>query len=186
MSLSRMFDASSPPVQPYPGCQAVAGYIGGSTPHVWTPAEWQRFSTFRQFPIYVGSGRTNGAADGGDAVREALRLGWAAHHPTATLRAIVLDMEAETDPAYINAFADVVFKAGFCTVVYESETVMNGNPVREGVWVALWDGEADIPPGAHILAHQYKPDVPWDNTQVDLSMVSSDMMVHGGEGPRHG
>lgn len=183
MSLYRMFDASSPPAQPYPGCQAVAGYIGGSTPHVWTPAEWQRFRDLRQFPIYVGSGRTNGPDDGQDAVREVQARGWAPHEKNT--RAIILDMEAETDPEYVNGFADVVFKAGYCTVVYVSESVMGNTPVREGFWVALWDGIADIPSGAHILAHQYRPDVPWNNTQVDLSMVSADMMVHGGVGPRN-
>jgi hypothetical protein len=44
----KMFDASTPPASAPPGYRAVAGYIGGDTPHVWTGAEWRRFGKLRK------------------------------------------------------------------------------------------------------------------------------------------
>ena len=51
----KMFDASSPPASAPHGYRAVAGYIGGDTPHVWTDAEWRRFGSLRKLPIWVRS-----------------------------------------------------------------------------------------------------------------------------------
>ena len=51
----KMFDASTPPSSAPPGYHAVAGYIGGDTPHVWTDAEWKRFGRLRKLPIWVRS-----------------------------------------------------------------------------------------------------------------------------------
>lgn len=182
MTLYRMFDASTPPGSPYPGSAAVAGYVGGSTPHVWTLAEWQRFAELRQFPIWVGAGRTDGSADGAAAVEAVRNLGWAPNMPNR--RFIVLDMETEVDPGYINDFAAPVNDGGFWTLIYESLVAVDGNPVRGGIWLADWDGIASIPAVAGVIGVQYKPDVPYDGTQVDLSVISLDMLVHGGEGSR--
>src|SRR5260221_11947368 len=51
----KMFDASVPPASAPAGYRAVAGYIGGDTPHVWTKAEWRRFHQLPQLPIWVRS-----------------------------------------------------------------------------------------------------------------------------------
>jgi hypothetical protein len=182
VTLYRMFDASQPPGQPYPGSAAVAGYIGGNTPHVWTLAEWQRFHDLRQFPIWVGAGRTDGAADGQAAAAAAHALGWAPNRPDR--RTIIVDVEALAMRAYLDAFSAPVWQAGYQTVVYESASAVRHNPPKEGIWVALWDDQADIPPGAAIIGHQYQPDVPFDGTQVDLSVIDDTFLVHGGQGPR--
>jgi hypothetical protein len=51
----KMFDARVPPASAPAGYRAVAGYIGGDTPHVWTDAEWKRFGSLPKLPIWVRS-----------------------------------------------------------------------------------------------------------------------------------
>ena len=104
-----MFDAADPPSSPYPGCQAVAGYIGGNTPHVWTAAEWQRFGHLRQFPIWTGYAEANPAHHGQQAVAAMRARGWAAGRPDR--RAVIVDEETEVNAAWIDAFAAVVWAA---------------------------------------------------------------------------
>jgi hypothetical protein len=180
--LYSMIDASSPPASAPSSAHAVAGYIGpvGNTPHVWTLEEWRRFGHLRQFPIWVGAGRADGLADGRAAVAEAKRLGWAAHRPNR--RYIICDVEAQAMAEYLDGFAAEVWDGGFQTEVYESLTVVHKNPVKEGIWLADWDGIADLPAG--VIAHQYRPDVPYQGTEIDVSVISEDMLTHGGEGPR--
>jgi hypothetical protein len=49
----KMFDARVPPASAPAGYRAVAGYIGGDTPHVWTDDEWKRFGSLPKLPIWV-------------------------------------------------------------------------------------------------------------------------------------
>lgn len=179
MSLYKMIDASDPPPDAA-GASAVAGYIGGNTPHVWTRAEWQRFAHTRQFPIWVGAGRINGTTDGRAAVDAALKLGWRAHRPQR--RAIICDVEAFSMRVYLDDFAAEVWAAGFQTEVYESMAVVASNPGKEGIWVADWDGIMDLPNGTN--AHQYVPNVPYEGTEIDISVISGEFLNHGGEGAR--
>jgi hypothetical protein len=51
----KMFDARVRPASAPAGYRAVAGYIGGDTPHVWTDAEWKRFGSLPKLPIWVRS-----------------------------------------------------------------------------------------------------------------------------------
>lgn len=185
MTLYRAFDASVPPPGPFPGSDAVMGYLGPetNTPHVWSVAEWQRFAALRQFPIWVGAGRTNGPGDGTVAADMMHSLGW---KPFAAVRRfLIVDMESEVNPEYVNGLADAVNSAGYDTVVYESESAVDGNPVRSGIWLADWNGIASIPRIPGVIAVQYYPDLAYAGTQIDLSVISEDMLAHGGEGPRH-
>src|SRR5258706_15218366 len=59
----KMFDASVPPASAPAGYRAVAGYIGGDTPHVWTKAEWRRFDQLPQLPIWGRSNPTQADAE---------------------------------------------------------------------------------------------------------------------------
>jgi hypothetical protein len=182
VSLYRMFDAAHPPTIAYPGCQAAAGYIGGNTPHVWTAEEWQRFDHLYQFAIWTGAGRTDGKADGIAAAAAMRKLGF---RPFDTNRRHVwLDMEGQANAGYVNAFAAEVWAGGYQTGIYEDMAAVGGNPVKEGVWLADWNGQATIPPEANVVAHQYLGNVAWDGTQVDLSVVTAGMLAHGGQGPR--
>ena len=182
MGLYSAFDAAYPPGTPYPGAQAVMGYIGGNTPHIWTAAEWQRFSHLVQFPIWVGYQEADPATHGSQAVAAMTALGWAEHRPNR--RAVIIDEETEVDDAWLNAFASVIWAAGYETYVYGSQSTVIDMPPKEGRVIALYNGTQDIPAGEAAVAHQYRANVPWDGTQVDLSMVTSDMMAHGGIGPR--
>jgi len=182
MSLYRMFDAAYPPTIAYPGCQAAAGYIGGNTPHVWTAEEWQRFGHLYQFPIYVGAGRALGTDDGKAAADAMHSMGWRPGDPNR--RACVLDMEDDIASNYVNEFAAVLWESGYETLIYESLGALQCNPCKEGVWLADWNGEPDIPAYASVVAHQFAGNVAWDGTQVDLSVVTGGMLAHGGQGPR--
>lgn len=186
MTLHSMFDASVPPSSAYPGAEAVAGYIGGNTPHVWTPEEWRRFSNLRQFPIWVGYLEADPLGHATDAAAAMASLGWANHLDRAERRAVLLDFETEIDPAWVNAFGLEIWAAGYETFVYGSESTIVDNPTKEGRWIALYDNTPDIPDVPAAIGHQYKANVPWGNTQVDLSVITDQMLVHGGLGPRHG
>jgi hypothetical protein len=177
-----MFDASIPPAQAYPGCVAVAGYIGGNTPHIWTIPEWQRFGALVQFPIWVGAGRSDGAYDGQAAAGAMHAHGWNPGSPNR--RGCVLDMEGQVNPGYVDEFGVSIWQAGYQTFIYEDLAALGGNPAKEGIWLALWDGLADIPAYAAVLAHQYLPNVAWQGTTVDLSTITDNMLAHGGIGAR--
>ena len=185
MGLYRMFDAAYPPVQPFPGCQAVAGYIGGNTPHVWTLAEWQRFAGLVQFPIWTGYQRTNGAADGQAAAQLMHQLGWNPGSPYR--RAVILDMEDEPNGAYGDGFGSAVWAAGYQTFVYEdlARLLAGGNPPKEGYLVADWTNVPSIPPYDNVVGCQYAGNVPWEGGAVDLSVITDQMLAHGGTGGRH-
>lgn len=186
MTLTLAFDAAFPPLNPYPNAGAVFGYLGGNTPHIWTPDEWRRFQNLKQMGIWVGFNEADPVGHGNDAVQAARSLGWTPNGNGATRRGIIIDFETEIDPAWIKSYADTVNSGGYDTFVYGSESFVLQNPVRSGRWIALYNDQPNIPADPGALAHQYVADVPWDGTQVDLSVVSSDFLLHFGYGPRHG
>ena len=183
MSLEYMFDAAYPSEKPYPGCAAVAGYIGGNTPHVWSLAEWQRFAHLRQLPIWVAYGMSLPAVEQAKrAAAAAVALGWAAHH--AVERVIALDEETATDRAFVAAFAAELHVEGFGCWPYGSQSSIFGDPSEDGVWMALYDGKAGLENFPHVVAHQYAANVAWMGGAVDLSVVSAEAVQHLGHGPR--
>jgi hypothetical protein len=184
MTLTLGFDASSPPAAAYPNAGAVLGYIGGNTPHVWTVAEWLRFQHLRQFPIWVGYQESDPAEHAREAVDAMERLGWTPH--ANTRRAVIVDEETQVDGPWINTFAQGILDGGYVTIVYESLAVLLDNPHRTGVWVADWNNVPQLPEGFPVIGCQYRANVAWENTQVDLSVLSDAMIIHGGYGPRHG
>lgn len=179
MTIARMFDASVPPAEPYPGCSAVAGYIGGATPHVWTLEEWKRFGHLRQLPIWVYGAPGQAFGQGVAAAKAAMALGWRAH--AEHRRAIVLDMETSTDAEFVAAFARALHATGFSCWVYGSASTIHSLPDPDGEWIADWDQVPDL---MSAVAHQYAPDVPWQGGVVDLSVISVAALVHLGRGPR--
>lgn len=186
MTLTLAFDAAFPPLNAYPNAGAVLGYLGGNTPHVWTPDEWRRFQNLKQMGIWVGYQESDPVGHGNDAASAALSLGWTPNGNGATRRGIVLDFETEIDPSWVKSYADTVNSRGFDTFVYGSESFVLQNPVRSGRWIALYNDQPNIPGDPGAVAHQYEADVPWNGTQVDLSVVSSDFLLHFGYGPRKG
>lgn len=182
MNLYQMFDASIPPSSAYPGCQAVAGYIGGNTPHIWTLDEWLRFGHLVQFPIWVGYLDANPQTDALEACAAMHALGFNAGAPNR--RAVILDKETQVDPAWVDTFASGVWAQGYQTFMYGSLATILQDPPKEGYLVADWTGVPAVAPYAHVIGTQYRANVPWQNTKVDLSVITDEMMLHGGTGGR--
>jgi hypothetical protein len=183
VTLYQMFDAAFPPANPFPGCHAVAGYIGGNTPHVWTLEEWQRFGRLRQLPIWVASPSEGPGTQAMNAAAAAISLGWRPH--LEHRRAIVLDMETSTDAAFVTAFADELHHDGFSCWPYGSASTIYSDPSADGYWVADWDLVATLEQFPKIMAHQFQAEIPLGQTTVDLSVLSGEGLLHLGRGPRH-
>src|SRR5690349_9762830 len=130
MSLYRMFDAAYPPASPYPGCQAVAGYVGGNTPHIWTLGEWLRFGHLVQFPIWTGYQEADPYGHAIQCCNAMHALGWNPGSPER--RAVILDEETQVDRAWLDAFAGEVWNSGYQTFIYGSLATVLGNPPKEG------------------------------------------------------
>lgn len=186
MSLARMFDASVPPGSPYPGCDAVAGYIGGNTPHVWSAAEWNHASDngrLPMLPIWVGFGETDPVGHAKQAAAAAVKLGWAPHH-SPSWRAIVADVEAVEETAWLAAFGAQLRAEGFLCWPYMSASALPSDPPGYTVWLAEWNGADNVPALHDVIAHQYAHDLPYKGTSIDLSAVLSSALVSFGRGPR--
>jgi hypothetical protein len=186
LGLVRMFDASRPPGKPYPGCGAVAGYIGGNTPHVWTAREWNAANNdgaLLQLPIWVGFGETDPVGHARQAADAAKARGWIAHHRPAW-RAIVADVEDVQEEAWLKAFGTQLQAEGFLCWPYMSLAAVPSDPPGYSIWLADWNGQASVPPIHDVIAHQYAPNLPYEATRVDLSVVMSTELASFGIGPR--
>src|SRR5271165_1278544 len=155
MSLHRVFDAAYPPQTAPPGCDGVLGYIGGGrAAHVWTLAEWQRFGTLRQFPAYVPDFNVQQPIPAAEDAAGRMKLaGWAPFQPDR--RVIVCDLETLIERGWYQQFAAEIEQQGFCAVAYGSESTIFETAAAE-VWLAAWDGDALLPPGQTVHAHQYQ------------------------------
>lgn len=185
-TLVRTFDAAFPPRAPFPGCAGVCGYVGGNTPHVWTATEWNAASDngrLGQLPIWVGFGEADPAEHARQAAAAATALGWEPFH-RPDWRAIVADMEAVSELAWLLAFGDELRRFGFLCWPYFSEVALPSDPPGFTVWLAEWNGVADVPAIHDVIGHQYAPSVPFDNTQVDLSVFLPATLNSFGWGPR--
>jgi hypothetical protein len=176
MALTRCFDASIqiPEVTP-DDCGAVLGYIGGSAEHVWTLAEWTRFSHLRQFPCWVADVGTSAEKQAADAVAAAHKLGWNAG------RAIVADMESANNPGWWNEWSKAVTNLHYRPAWYGSESV-SGDYSASFKWVALWDNDPKLRAGWS--AKQYAANVTVPGGVVDLSVLDESLLIHGGRGAR--
>lgn len=185
-TLYKVFDASRPPSVAPGGAEAVAGYVGRQreTPHVWTPAEWNRFAHLKMFPIWVPDTMASPAQDAKEAVMAVERLGWC-RYSGADCRAILLDGETSEFPGWYEAWANEVSADSFFPVDYGSYSFVGANFAYE-VWAADWDGIPALVPGQTVGGTQYKANIPWDGTAIDLSVIDLGMFRRGGVGKRHG
>jgi hypothetical protein len=159
----KMFDASQPPASAPPGYRAVAGYIGGDTPHVWTEAEWRRFGTLHKLPIWVRSDPESVDAEA-DAFGALERL-YELRVPRGIT--VVMDLETAVDTGYVHKFHSVMRWAGFYAWVYGSASTVFKNPAADGYWVADWAGIGPFMYRHHMVkATQYT-----NGTQYDSSLV---------------
>jgi hypothetical protein len=99
MTARWMYDAAFPPVRP-PRWYAVAGYIGGDTPHVWTADEWHAQPAGRRLPIWTADNRLNSPASAAaDAPLILAKLEELGVPPGV---AVGLDGETRIFPAYLE------------------------------------------------------------------------------------
>ncbi len=150
VAMRTMWDAAFPPGSP-PKVDAVAGYIGGNTPHVWTDAEWASSMTKSgakyKLPIFVRS-------VGGDPFADAaFTLQWLQAHNAPLGSLVALDFETRVDATYLNAYdhgvATITQYGGDTTlgvpydmnVVADSAPLWGGTIDPPGVFMALTDAE---------------------------------------------
>lgn len=184
-ALFHAFDAAFPPSTAPADVQAVCGYLGGPTPHVWTLQEWQRFGDLRQAGIWLYEASQDAATAGHQAAAAAKRLGW---KPFADVRRVIwLDMELKEDPAWIAGFAAAVHGDGFVAGDYRSlsSDQAGGDPHVLGKWLAAWDGVQSVEDLPFVVGHQYRANVPCGGSVVDLSVFSGKVWEAFGHGPRH-
>lgn len=145
-------------------------YIGGQTPHVWTPLQVFRQACRYAVPIWVGSALSGGYQQGirdGLAALDAL----VGYHVTPNTR-VVLDMETWVNFEYTKGFRDSIASHGWWTVLYGSASTVFENYIPGGgVWVADWTGHPHQYPGDHVWATQYEDAVmakaPYDVSEVE-------------------
>lgn len=129
-----MFDASVPPMIPPAGYSAVAGYIGGDTPHVWTQAEWRRFKNLAKLPIFVRSNPGGSMDDAMAALERLYEIGC----PPGSF--VVWDMEISVQPHYLASVNRIMEFFGYKVLVYGSASTVFRNPKLSGYFVADYAG----------------------------------------------
>jgi hypothetical protein len=174
MALRWMADASVPPAS-RPQLYAVAGYIGGDTPRVWTPDDWAGQPADFRLPIFTAANREDIAcAAGEDAWEIRAALGALGVHVRFT---VAVDIETRVYGTYLKALD--AFLAPRPLMVYGSFDSLLRNPLTSGGrWAAEWGhgilpAEQDI--GTHgIRAFQWA-DAARLGRDYDLSVIESDV-----------
>jgi hypothetical protein len=158
----KMFDAATPPAKAPDGYQVAAGYIGGDTPHVWTRAEWGRFSHLRRLPIFTRSSPAghSGTADAFAAIAQLYAIGAPRGIPVAW------DMESAVAESYLNEVDAVMSWAGFLVWVYGQASTVFRNPECHGFWPADWTGAPFLSSHEGTRATQYASGPDWDSSLV--------------------
>lgn len=137
------------------GFGAIAGYLGGYTPHPWSAEDFRRaiHRVGPVLPVWVLSPHETGIAAGkaaGERTVQALRDKWRPGRG----RYVVLDVEigyyvGRPTVQAVMAWRDVVVAAGYRPVLYSGRTVIEAVTGKEpvphhlsagwsGVWLAHW------------------------------------------------
>lgn len=163
----KMLDTSNPGTATLPkGYSAVAGYIGGDTPHVWTPEQWAQFKGIPKLPIYVDDFKTGyaaGQADGWDCLQKLYALGI---KPGVV---VVYDVETSKDKERVYGFVSVLNWAGFKVWLYGSRTTLAFIPFSD-YWVADYTRKPHFP-FRTARACQYIPAVLINGVKWDISVI---------------
>lgn len=160
MTLLKVGDSSTPPAT-YPAADGWGYYIGGDTPHVWTPEEVDDIPTRYRLPIFT---RSNPAA--ASAATDAAAI--VAHcrsvkQPAGTL--VAIDLEAAIARTYVTAADRIITAAGWRLLIYGQLSTVTKNPKPAGgYWVGEWDGDPDDPSWA---GKQYEDAGPYDLSEFN-------------------
>ena len=176
MTLRWMADASVPPAS-RPQLYAIAGYIGGDTPHVWTEQEWDGQPAAFRLPIFTAANREDIACAAGEDAWE-IRKALAGLNVAARFT-VAVDIETRVYDIYLRALD--AFLAPRPLMVYGSLSTLLRCPVTSGGrWAAEWTGliltaEDDI--GQHgIRAFQWA-DSNMIGRDYDLSVIESEVLL---------
>src|SRR6266496_1883860 len=185
MALRRMWDAAYPPTSP-PNWEAVAFYLGGNTPHVWTDSEIERQPARWRLPIFVRS-------HDGDPLADAhASIVWLVRHEVPRGVTLALDYETRVDAAYLAAFDRAVTDAGWRVMVYGTRRTVLQNPKPSGgYWDAQWTNTPHLNAGS--AATQYGGDTTlgqpydaslvadstplWDTKEDDMTSEEHDALM---------
>jgi peptidoglycan hydrolase-like protein with peptidoglycan-binding domain len=139
------YDASNPPAHPPAGADGVCGYIGGDTPYVWTPADWDSQPARYRLPIFT---RSDPPGPGAQAdVTAALAQLHALGAPRGCL--VAWDFETAVDAEYTQQVYSLLHDAGYVLIAYGSVSYVFGNQDPDGYyWGAQWTGVQHFAGGA--------------------------------------
>lgn len=169
-----MYDASDPNFI-RPQLYAVAGYIGGDTPHVWTQAEWRMSGNALRLPIFTASNRedNNAAAiTDGATIRQLLAELGVPHGKT-----VAVDIETRVYSDYLDELNEQLLD--YKLMPYGSISALVQNPpCSGGRWGADWTD--DILTGVRAVESGLYNALQWaDDIMLhkpyDLSVIRSDV-----------
>lgn len=177
MSVIQGYDASTPP-WPVPAIYEVTGgYIGGATPHVWTPEEWATKSLKKRLPIYVPTYFNDGILRPGTDAVDCVNALKAAGVPQGVL--VGLDFETLIAAQYVQSFDAVVFGAGYRVLLYGSTSTVFKNPrTSGGYWAATRPGNPDFPGYGNLYPNSVATQVK-DLGVYDTDLFDSDLIFWG-------
>lgn len=161
------YDAAWPAGSPPTGDLVVMGYLGGDTPHPWSPADWASQPARFRIGIWTRSNPVDaaqGTAEGRQAVAAWVALGAT---PGSLL---VLDYETAVNGPYVTAFDAEVVAAGFKMALYGSTSTLFQNPRPSGGYFpADLTGTPHLYPGT--LLTQWAFEQAWDDDTISAAAV---------------
>jgi hypothetical protein len=169
-----MYDAAYPPAMP-PHWYCAAGYIGGDTPHVWTPEEWHVQHAEFRLPIFTADNRVNSPASAAEDAPVILAKLEELGVPPG--KSVALDGETRIFPAYLEELDELLRE--YKLIDYGSLSYVTSNPVTSGgVWAAEWTNNimdaAGLIGHMNIVAVQWASDTmrktPWDWSLIESSV----------------
>lgn len=176
MTLRWMADASVPPAS-RPQLYAIAGYIGGDTPHVWTPQEWHGQPAQFRLPVFTAANREDIACAAGEDAWE-IRAALAALSVPVRFT-VAVDIETRVYDTYLRALD--AYLAPRPVMAYGSLSTLLRCPLTSGGrWAAEW-GHGIDPALQDIGQHGIRA-FQWENAQqagrdYDLSVIDSGVLL---------
>lgn len=179
MTLRWMADASVPPAS-RPRLYAIAGYIGGDTPEVWTHYDWAGQPAPFRLPIFTAANREDIACAAGEDAWEIMAALSALGVPTRFT--VAVDIETRIYGTYLQALS--AYLAPRPLLTYGSlSTLLHCPPTSGGRWAAKW-GQGITPAVESIGQHDIRA-FQWADAEMlgrdyDLSVIDDSVPLWPG------